>query len=148
MRGQERNKQGFWYCLLDPTVEHAIIDANGNETGEIIPHYEDAVLMKANISPATGQSQAEMFGDLDNYDKVIVTCDMSCPIDEHSVLFIDKAPEYTNVTTHVITPATALYGTDTITPVVYSQPKYDYIVKRVARSLNSISIAVRKVEVG
>ena len=65
-------------------------------------------------------SNTEQFGNLENYDKVIVTSDMSCPIDEDTVLWIDE--------------------TDT------SQP-YDYIVKRVSRSKNGISIAVAKVEV-
>ena len=143
-----RNDTDFWYCLLDPTTEHAVIDENGNETGEIIPHYEEAQSYFANISPATGQAQTEQFGNLDNYDKVIVTRDMECPIDEHSVLFIEKEPEYTTVATHEVVEGNALYADDEIVEVVYSQPKYDYIVKRVARSLNSISIAIRKVDVG
>ena len=140
-----RNDQKFWYCLLDPTIEHALIDEYGNETGEIIPHYESAVSMYANISPARGQSQTEQFGNLDNYDKVITTTDMSCPIDEHSVLFVEKDPEYTTVTTHEIVAGTP---SDQIVAVTYQQPKNDYIVKRVARSINSISIAIRKVDVG
>lgn len=143
-----RNDTDFWYCLLDPTTEHAVIDEHGNETGEIIPHYEEAQSYFANISPATGQAQTEQFGNLDSYDKVIVTRDMECPIDEHSVLFIEKEPEYTTVATHEVVEGNALYADDEIVEVVYSQPKYDYIVKRVARSLNSISIAIRKVDVG
>ena len=143
-----RNDTGFWYCLLDPTIEHAVIDEYGNETGEIIPHYEEAVSFDANISPATGQAQVEQFGNLDSYDKVIVTRDMNCPIDEHSVLFIEKEPEYTEVITHEIVEGQALYADDEIVEVAYQQPKNDYIVKRVAKSLNSISIAVRKVDVG
>ena len=143
-----RNDTEFWYCLLDPTVEYAVLDEYGNETGEIVPHYEIAVSMYANISPATGQAQTEQFGNLDNYDKVIVTRDMNCPIDEHSVLFIEKEPEYTDVTSHQIQEGNALYADDEIVEVTYSQPKYNYIVKRVAKSLNSISIAVRKVEIG
>lgn len=148
MRCLERNKRQFWYCLLDPTIEHVMIDENGNESGEIIPHYETAVSIRANVSPATGYAQTEMFGNLDSYDKVIVTDDMNCPIDEHTVLFIEKEPEYTAVTTHTVTEGNALYADDEIEAVSYQVPKYDYIVKRVARSLNSISIAVRKVDVG
>lgn len=148
MKCLERNKRKFWYCLLDPDTEHAILDENGNETGEIIPHYRKATVMYANISPATGQSNTEQFGSLDTYDKVIVTCDISCPIDEHTVLFVEKKPAYTDVTTHVVTESNALFADDEIDPVTYSQPKYDYIVKRVAKSLNSISIAIRKVDVG
>lgn len=36
---------------------------------------------------------ANMFGNLESYDKVLITDDMSCPIDENTVLFIDKEPE-------------------------------------------------------
>lgn len=148
MRGLERNKIPFWYCLLDPSIEHIVLDEYGNETGEIIPHYNEAVQFRANVSPATGQAQVEQFGNLDNYDKVIVTSDMDCPIDEHSILFIEKEPEYIEVVTHEVIEGNALYADDEIVEVTYQLPKYDYIVKRVAKSLNSISIAIRKVEIG
>ena len=100
-------------------------DEYGNVTGEKMVTYQAATPMDANISQATGQSNIEQFGNLENYDKVIVTADMDCPIDENSVLFIDKAPEFT----------------------ISGVPIYDYTVRRVAKSLNSISIAVRKVTV-
>ena len=120
-----RNDTPFYYALFDSKT--ALYDEYGNESGVKVS-YQAPVLMYANISPATGTAQTETFGTLENYDKVIVTHDMSCPIDENSVLFIDKEPE---------TPV----GNETVEPV------YDYIVRRVAKSLNSISIAVRKVNV-
>jgi len=119
----ERNKQTFSYMLYKS--KSAVTTSGGDETGEIDVTYEKAVEMRANISPATGQSSIEQFGNLENYDKVIVTDDMSCPIDENTVLFIDKAPAYDGD----------------------GRPLYDYIVRRVAKSLNSISIAVSKVKV-
>ena len=121
MRTASRNKRKFWYCLFTGT--ETLTDAYGNETGTK-PLYSAAKQMSANISPATGSAQTEQFGNLENYDKVIVTTDMKCPIDENSVLFIDKEPAY-----------------------VSGQPLYDYTVRRVAKSINSISIAVRKVNV-
>lgn len=148
MRDLKRNQTQLWYCLLIPDTQEAIIDEYGNETGEVIPAYEQDVPMMANISPATGQNQVEQFGNLDNYDKVIVTCDMTCPIDENTVLFIDKEPEYTEVQTHEVIEGQALYADDEIVEKTYGIPKYNYIVKRVAKSLNGISIAVRKVDVG
>lgn len=148
MRDLKRNQTEFWYCLLIPNTQEAIVDEYGNETGELIPSYKKAVQMRANISPATGQNQVEQFGNLDSYDKVIVTCDMKCPIDENSVLFIDKRPEYTEVQTHEIVEGQALYADDEVVEKTYELPKYNYIVKRVAKSLNGISIAVRKVDVG
>lgn len=122
MRCLERNKQPFWYCLY--REEETVYDEYGNEVSE--PHviYEDPIRMYANISQASGYSQTEQFGNLADYDKVIVTDDMECPIDEHTVLFVDKYPEYNDE----------------------NDLAFDYVVRRVAKSLNSISIAIRKVE--
>lgn len=118
-----RNDSPFYYCLYSDKIP--IVDEYGNETGENQVVYAAPVKMYANISPASGAAQTEQFGNLENYDKVIVTRDMDCPIDENSVLFIDKEPEYS----------------------LDDDPMYDYTVRRVAKSLNSISIAVRKVNV-
>ena len=123
MRIMERNKRTFWYCLYDR--KEPIIDEDGNETGEEQIVYKAVQSLRANISAASGSSQVEQFGNLAGYDKVIVLDDTSCPIDENTVLFIDKEPEY---------------GED-------GNPLYDYRVKRVAKSLNSVSIAATKVSV-
>lgn len=123
MKTMERNKTSFWYLLYDKKV--TVMDDDGNETGDYRVIYKEAVQRKENISAATGSAQVEQFGNFISYDKVIVTDDLSCPIDENSVLFIDKEPEY---------------DPD-------GNPLYDYIVKRVAKSLNSISYAVSKVNV-
>ena len=138
MRSLKRNQRPLYYCLY--AGKEPIIDEYGNETGENIVTYEAPVQMYANISPATGQSSTEQFGNLENYDKVIVTTWMDCPIDENSVLFIDKEPDESSVLTHIPTAITTVEGYVTV-------PTPDYIVRSVARSLNSISIAVRKVKV-
>lgn len=124
VRTLERNKQKFYYCQYESSTK--IYDEYGNETGEPSRTYSAPVAMKANISPATGQSNTEQFGNLESYDKVIVTDRMDCPINEQSVLFVDKEPSASDYN---------------------GEPLYDYIVRRVARSLNSISIAIRKVSV-
>lgn len=123
MRLLKRNESPFHY-LLYLSREQAT-NKDGDETGETKVIYSKPVLMKANVSAATGYAQTELFGNFITYDKVIVTDDMSCPIDENSVLFLDKEPEFD----------------------ANGNPLYDYTVKRVARSLNSISIAVSKVTV-
>ena len=122
MKLLERNKSAFWYLLYGR--KEPIIDEYGNETGEEHVVYKDAVSAKANISTAIGSAQIKQFGNFAGYDKVIVTDDKTCPIDENTVLFIDKEPEYKD-----------------------GKPLYDYIVKRVAKSPNYISYAVSKVEV-
>lgn len=118
-----RNDRLFRYCLYSDNIP--ITDEYGNETGEYRVTYGEPIEMYANISPASGYAQTEQFGNLDNYDKVIVTHDMNCPIDENSVLFIDKEPEYT----------------------VAGDPMFDYTVRRKAVSLHHIAYAVRKADV-
>lgn len=122
MKIMNRNKKPFWYLLYQGTELGK--DANGYETGEKNVKYADPVKMKANISPAAGYAQIQQFGQFISYDKVIITDDMTCPIDENAVLFIDKKPEYKD-----------------------GRPLYDYVVKQIAKSLNLVSIAVSKVNV-
>lgn len=123
MRCMERNKTTFHYCLYQG--EKFVTDENGDETGEKEIVYSDPVCCRANISPATGNTSVEQFGNSLQYDKVIVLDDTDCPIDEHTVLFVDKTPAFDES----------------------GVPLFDYIVKKVARSLNSLSIAISKVEV-
>ena len=125
MRCLKRNQRKMYYCLFvsDNTPQY---DEYGNELPETAKSYGAATEFHANVSAARGMSSTEQFGDLENYDKVIVTNDTNCPIDEHSVLFVDKTPEY-----------------DTS-----GVPLYDYTVTRVAKSINSVAIAIRKVKVG
>lgn len=122
MKIMERNKQTFWFCQFLGTAP--IEDENGYETGTPTL-YSEAESFRANVSAANGTTQLQQFGNLTGYDKVIVTDDTTCPIGEETVLFLDKEPEYDED----------------------GKPLYDYIVKRVARSLNAVSVAVAKVSV-
>lgn len=123
MRSMERNKRPFYYCLF--VRSDSITDEYGDETGESFVTYAPAVEMKASISASVGEAQIEQFGNLGSYDKVIITDDMSSPIDENTVLFIGKKPEYGKS----------------------GEPLYNYQVRRVARSLNHIAYAVSEVTV-
>lgn len=122
MKIMERNKQTFWFCQFLGTAP--IEDEDGYETGTQTL-YSEAESFRANVSAASGAVQLQQFGNFTEYDKVIVTGDTTCPIGEETVLFLDKEPEYDED----------------------GKPLYDYIVKRVARSLNAVSIAVAKVSV-
>lgn len=121
MRCMTRNKRPFYYALHKGQVE--IIDEYGNATGEYEISYDDPVLTYGNISAAQGEIQSRQFGESESYDKVIVLDDKDTPIDEYTVLWVDALPQ-----------------PDEDTP-------YDYIVRKVARSLNSVSIAISKVSV-
>lgn len=126
MRILQRGAKTLWYRLYSSTAAITVTDGGDTlETGESSTVYGDPVQMTANISPASGASITEQFGNLDNYDKVIVTSDMNCPIDEYSVLYIDREPVKENGVWNA----------------------YDYVVRRVAKSTNYIAIAVRKVDV-
>ena len=89
------------------------------------PVYGEAVALSGNISPAKGNISVEQFGNNVEYDRVIVLDDPACPIDENSILFVDVQPTKNTDGDYI----------------------YDYIVKKVARSLNSVSIAISKVKV-
>lgn len=122
MKCLNRNKIPFYYCLYQGDVE--ITDENDYKTGEYRQVYSTPVKLKANISPASGYNTTEIFGTSERYDKIIVTDDVGCPIDENAVLFIGVEPTFTTEGT----------------------PKFNYVVKRVARSLNAVSIAVSEVK--
>lgn len=120
MRCLERNKRGFWYALFDH------VEMNEGDTYNV---YKSPVHAMGNISAATGETQAAMFGNSPDYDRVIVIDELDCPIDENSVMWIDKDPPYDTQTQKYISDG------------------WDYIVKRVAKPLDSVSYAVKKVDV-
>ena len=123
MRCLERNKVQFSYCPYIGKTK--VTDASGYETGEYKVSYGSAISVMGNVSPAQGEAQIEQFGNSLEYDKVIILEDRNFPMDENSVLFVDKAPAYD----------------------LSGNPLYDYIVKKVARSLNGVSYAISKVTV-
>lgn len=123
MKLQRRNLTKIWYCLFKERAN--LYDDDGYETGEPAIKYEKPESLKCSVSAAKGNAQVETFGNLESYDKVIITDKMDCPIDENSVLFVDKEPEFFN-----------------------GKPiGYDYKVIRIAKSLNLISIAISKVKI-
>lgn len=124
MRNCQRNQTTFWYRLYNPSPA-PLVDEYGNETGEYAVGYLNPVECKGNISPAKGEVQLSQFGNLENYDKVIVTADMSCPIDENSVLYVGIEPVETDG----------------------QWSAFNYTVRRIAKSLNQIAIAIQKVDV-
>lgn len=121
MRCLEINKTVFYYALYDG--REPIKDEQGKVTGQYKVVYKKPVKMRANVAAATGKTQMEQFGTFINYDRVIVSDELDCPIDENSVLCIDSPPSYDD-----------------------GNLIFDYIVKRVARYPNTISYAVARVD--
>lgn len=129
MRTLRCNKIRIYYANYRDKVP--LKDEYGNITGEYEIVYDNPIAIMANVSAAGGGSVAQYFGTQENYDRIIVLdfkdADLAPPITVSSILWIDTLP------------VVAEDGS-TNTP-------HDYIVKRVATSLNSVSIAVSKVNV-
>ena len=125
MKTLTRNKIRIYYANYHDKTP--IKDEYGNLTGEYKITYGDPVAVMANVSAARGESTTRQFGEDVSYDRIIVLDDSTFPIAETSILWIDTPPEISD-------------GGTTKTP-------HDYIVKQVAPSLNSVSIAVSKVNV-
>lgn len=127
MQMLKRNQRTFYYALYEGKTP--IIDEYGNTTGEYIVQRGKPNSHKANISSATGETSTRLFGENESYDKVIVLSndDVAEQIDEYTVLWVDIFPELDE-------------EGNTETP-------YDYIVKKVSRSLNSTAVAIAKVKV-
>ena len=133
MRDLDRDKQTLWYSNYSGKT--AMEDEYGNETGEYEITRTNPLQYRANIRAARGEVVARQFGEEEMYDRVIATHDMSCPISEDSVLWIDKTPEL---------DANGALKEDTNGEVI---TPHNYVVKRVARSLTNILIAISRVDV-
>ena len=111
-----RNCSPVVYALYEGQEE--IIDEYGNKTGSFAPKYSPQEMVSMCVSSERGDASLEPFGTLTDYDRVMSTADVTCPINEYSALWLD--------------------GADT------SKPN-NYYVKKRAPWKNSIAFAVKKV---
>lgn len=128
-----RNKRQFYAAAFSHSED--IKDEYGNISGEQKLFYLNPKKLFGNISAAHGETEARQFGNSIDYDKVIVLDDPKAPIDEYSILWIDGAPELDE------DGALALNDNGEV------KTPHDYIVKKVARSLNNVSVAISRVTV-
>lgn len=117
MRSLARNKQKIYYSLYEESRD--IRDEWGNLISEPALKYGEPVEYHINVSAARGTADVEQFGINNNYTKTMVTNDMTCPISETTRLWIGR-------------------GTDL---------PHNYVVVSVAKSINSITYAIREVSV-
>lgn len=125
MRTLNRNKQPLWYANYEDLVPQY------NEDGFEIGYghgYTQPVKLMANISAAKGEAATRQFGEQDKYDKTIVIAGGS-PVSETSVMWIDNLVD------------------GEIPEENGESIPFDYIVRKVATSLNSTTLAVQKVDV-
>ena len=123
MRSLRKNQQRLYYTTYNNKMQ--VTDENGDFTGDEDTGYSAPVSFYANISPAKGSSQEEVFGKNLDYSRTIVTCDMTLPIDEFSRIWIETKP--------VLKPDGTADGDSA-----------DYSVVQVARGLNSVAYALKK----
>lgn len=139
MRGLKRNQQTLYYQLYSKHIPVYETDLDGNIiydpvtgeptlTGDYTVEYEKPVQFLASVSAARGEASTDPFGVNVEYDKTMCSCNMELPIDELSVLFVDKKPEYDE------------NGSLTNKP--------DYKVVKVAGSLNSVLYAIKRMAEG
>ena len=125
MRCMRRNMREFYYATFERTEETT--DEYGNKTGEYEVIYSKPKKYKGNVSTAQGEMQTRQFGDSESYDRTIAVGKKDVPFDEHSILWVDTLP---------------IIESDGTT-----ETPYDYLVKEVARGLDSTIIAISKVNV-
>jgi hypothetical protein len=119
MLGLARNKKTIFYANW---ISDAEIMKGGMKTGQYKSTYSDKYAILASVSAGTGQAETQVFGTQITYDKVLAFNHPergSIPFDENSRIWIDKP----------------------------TQSEHDYEVVRIAPSLNTPLVAVRRVDV-
>ena len=124
MRTMTRNRRTFYYASLNTVTMGT--DKDGNYTEEQYT-YSDPVEKQGVITAANGEAVTQLFGANERYDKVITLNLGENILNIGSVLWVDTMPVLDD-------------KGKTTTP-------YDYIVVKVAESLNFINVAIRKVNV-
>ena len=124
MRSMTRNRRVFYSASF---VSSSMgVDTYGNYT-EMQNTYTDPVKHCGVFTPANGTANDQVFGMNEIYDKIITLNIEENYLAVGSVLWVDTMPEI-DVKGKTTTP-------------------YDYVVVKVAPSLNFIHVAIRKVSV-
>ena len=142
MRSLKKNMQRLFYSLYSEEIKVYQRDEYGNiiyveVDGELKPielgtqaGYNKPVLFYANISAGRGNSQDAPFGSDVDYTRTISTCDMTCPINELSLIWIENEPKYN---------ADGTVDSDSA----------DYkVAAYLAKGLNNLDYAIRKLPKG
>lgn len=124
MRTMTRNRRTFYYASLTGVAMGT--DTDGNYTEEKYT-YSNPTEKQGVITAANGEATTQLFGANERYDKVITLNLGENYLAIGSVLWVDTMPDLDE-------------QGKTATP-------YDYIVVKVAESLNFVNVAIRKVDV-
>lgn len=125
MRSMTRNRRTFYYASLTGVAMGTDLDGNYTEDEYT---YSEPIEKQGVITAANGEAVTQLFGANERYDKVITLNLGENYLAIGSVLWVDTMPDIDGKTGKTETP-------------------YDYIVVKVAESLNFVNVAIRKVNV-
>ncbi len=115
MRTLRKNTRRVYYAELLSEVNAR--DENGHITSEKVRVYSDPKEALVNYSAERGESIVAQFGEMQDYDLVILTSPDVFPVDESTAIWVNADP----------------------------QKMHDYRVVRVADSINVRQVLVRRV---
>ena len=150
MRDSKRNQCKIWYALRNVISEK---DAWGNDKD--VTTYGAPKELKIGVSANKGEVEAQAFGADVRYDRVMITHDMSCPIDEYTHLWIDETSIIDNAIRTVWSEGDTIFINEKGSVIkadegnisVSATKAHNYEVAAVSKSLNCIRYAIRRVNV-
>lgn len=132
MRTMSRNRQVFWESSLETVVMAQ--DPDGNYVEETCV-YSNPEKHEAPITPASGETTVQLFGASEIYDKVIVLHEDENFLKVGSILW---------VSTPIELDEDGQLAKDEKGRI---KTPHNYIVVKVAETLNFINVAIKKVNV-
>lgn len=142
MRSLKKDQQNLWYSTYAGQITEYYRDSDGNIIydeidGELIPRikceragYNNPVPFDINVSAGKGTAQEEVFGTDVDFTRSICTTDLSLPIDERSIVWIESEPKY--LADGTVDPNSADYK----------------VAAKPAKGLNSLMIALKALPKG
>ena len=135
MRNLERNKKDLWYANQTGVVV-PIYDSNGHRTGDKAHEYSAPVKTRMSMAISSGANNLgsqgiatlEPYGLVTGYTARAVTEDLDCPMNETSHVW------------YGIEPTRTVEGQTVDVP-------HNYMVVRVAKSLNHLIYYLKEVDV-
>lgn len=148
MRILNRNKRTVYYAIYKGIAQE--VDENLDYTGELTVSYDDVKALSANVSAARGTSDLEMFGINEQYNRTIATDQMDLGITEASIVWYDlgEVEEYNPEKPYTDGDMAIKDGTiQKYKDFDWVNVPHDHVVVGIAKSLNSVTYAIKKVDV-
>lgn len=132
MKLMKRNTQDFYFALY--RGKGRVLDEEGKPTFELVENYSKPIKMKGCVSYRSGatnmsmsRQQFEPFGIYADYDKILIVDNPKLPFNSDTLFWIDNIPQ-------------------TDENGEYKYDDYDYVTIGIARSLNYIAVAIKRIK--